>query len=87
VCYKSVKGHRKRGIPMNTAEKIYGHLLNLPESVQDEVLDFVSYLETKANNAILEPNIELKISLAMEMRGMEDEDLPEYTMDDLKEVF
>ena len=78
---------KETGETMSTAEKILEQLQNLPESVQAEVLDFVSYLEAKTKNTVQEPNVELEISLLMAMRGMEDEDVPEYSRDDLKEVF
>lgn len=72
---------------MSTAKKIYEHLLKLPESAQAEVLDFVSYLEAKETKSLPESSLQLEISLAMAMRGMEEETTPEYSMADLKEVF
>ena len=72
---------------MSTAEKIYEHLLKLPESAQAEVFDFVSYLERKETDGSSEMALLSEISLAMAMRGMEAEPTPEYSLADLKEVF
>ncbi len=74
---------------MAVAEKICEHLQNLPESVQAEVLDFVGYLEAKSlrQGVAQEPFTPAEISLALAMRGMEKEELPEYSRDDLKEMF
>lgn len=69
------------------AEIICEHLRNLPESAQAEVLDFVGYLEAKTRNAAQESDVQLETSLALAMRGMEDETVPEYSMADLKELF
>jgi len=74
---------------MAVAEKICEHLLNLPEPLQAEVLDFVGYLEAKSihQGMAREPFTPYQISLALAMRGMEDEAIPEYSKNDLKEVF
>ena len=75
---------------MAVAEKIYEHLQKLPESVQAEVLDFVAYLEAKAvdrQSADRELSSQSEVAIALAMRGLEDEASPEYSLDDLKEVF
>jgi hypothetical protein len=53
----------------------------LPESKKAEVLDFVEYLKTKAEDK--DWSI---FSLSSAMRGMEDEDSP-YSLGDLQESF
>ena len=75
---------------MAVAEKIFEHLQKLPESVQAEVLDLVAYLEGKAveqQSADRELSSQSEVAIALAMRGLEDEDVPEYTLDDLKKVF
>ena len=78
---------------MLVTEKIHQRVRILPEPLQIEVLDFVDFLLSRLEPNLLE-NIEeiddlewSKFSLAMAMRGMEDEEGPEYTLDDLKIVF
>jgi hypothetical protein len=74
---------------MAVAEKICEQLQNLSEPLQAEVLDFVGYLEAKAKrqDVAQEHFTSSEISLALAMRGMEDEEQPEYSRDDLKEAF
>jgi hypothetical protein len=74
---------------MSVAEKICKHIQDLPESLQTEVLDFVGYLEAKATRqgGVHDHIISSEISLALAMRGMEDEALPEYSRVDLKGEF
>ncbi len=74
---------------MAVAEKIYEHLQKLPESLQAEVLDFVAYLEAKSarESAADERLTHSEISLALAMRGLEEEPVPEYTPNDVKEHF
>jgi hypothetical protein len=74
---------------MAVAEKICEHLLNLSEPLQAEVLDFVGYLEAKSTcqGMAREPFTSSQISPALAMSGMEDEAIPEYSRNDLKEVF
>ena len=73
---------------MTLSEKIIQHIQNLPDTLQAEVLDFVEYLESKAEKG--KEDIEEKewsdISLSFAMRGIEDEHSP-YALDDLKENF
>ncbi|RLJ01409.1 MAG: hypothetical protein DRP11_04435 [Candidatus Aenigmatarchaeota archaeon] len=75
---------------MTVAERIYQHVQELPSSFQAEVLDFVEYLllKTKRKAAYQQEGITWSdLSLSMAMRGMEDEDTPDYSIADLKEVF
>lgn len=75
---------------MTTLESIHQYAQMLPDSLQREVLDFVKFLLTKREQETApEPDdIEWSdFSLASAMRGMENEDTPVYTTDDLKEVF
>ena len=66
---------------MSLEDKIIKEIQDLPESKKAEVLDFVEYLKTKAEDK--DWSI---FSLSSAMRGMEDEDSP-YSLDDLKESF
>jgi len=70
-------------------ERIYEGVQKLPEPFQIEVLDFIEYLLMKAQRDATweDENTWASMSLDLAMRGMEDEDIPEYTMADLKEVF
>lgn len=74
---------------MQVAEKIHKNVQRLPEIFQVEVLDFVEYLITKSERELLRQE-ELEwsnFSLDSAMSGMEDEEVPTYTMKDLKVVF
>jgi hypothetical protein len=74
---------------MNTVEKINQQTRKLSEVYQTEVLDFVEFLVDKTktqSNSRHEEKEEQKwrdFSLSEAMRGMEDEDIPEYTEADL----
>ncbi len=74
---------------MMVAERIYESVQRLPEPFQMEVLDFIEYLLMKAQRDAVTANENTwaSMSLDLAMRGMEDEDMPEYTMADLKEEF
>ncbi|HKZ77074.1 MAG TPA: DUF2281 domain-containing protein [Anaerolineae bacterium] len=74
---------------MAIVEKIQQYVQRLPASFQVEVLDFVEYLLTKAERKTLreEERAWFDLSLALAMRGMEDEATPIYTTSDLKVVF
>jgi len=75
---------------MIVTERIYQYVQKLPESLQTEALDFVEYLLLKVERATTHQQDELawsNLSLTLAMRGMEDEDTPDYTSADLKEVF
>ncbi len=74
---------------MLVTKKIHENVQKLPVSFQAEVLDFVEYLLIKSEREVAQQS-ELdwsSFSLASAMRGMEDEDTPTYTIDDLKVVF
>ena len=64
---------------MTVAEQIMQHIDTLPEAAQVEVLDFVEYLESKADRASWS-----EFSISQAMRGMESESSP-YSLDDIKE--
>lgn len=74
---------------MAVAEKVYQSVLQLPEPFQAEVLNFTEYLLLKAQRAVVSEDESAwpSLSLALAMRGMEDEAMPEYTIADLKERF
>lgn len=75
---------------MTTLESIHQYAKMLPDSLQQEVLDFVRFLLFKREQEITPEQDDIEwsnFSLASAMRGMEDEDTPVYTADDLKEVF
>jgi hypothetical protein len=74
---------------MSVAEKINERVQQLPERTQAEVLDFVEYLLAKAERqqARREEQEWSRTSLSLAMRGMEDENGPEYTAEDLEERF
>jgi hypothetical protein len=75
---------------MATLESIQQYAQMLPDSLQREVLDFVMFLLFKQEQETTPEQDEIQwsdFSLASAMRGMEDEDTPIYTTDDLKEVF
>lgn len=75
---------------MTTLENIHQYAQMLPDSLQQEVLDFVRFLLFKREQEITPEQDDMEwsnFSLASAMRGMEDEDTPVYTTDDLKEVF
>jgi len=75
---------------MTITESIQQHVQMLPDALQQEVLDFVEFLlfKRKQETILEEDEIEWSnFSLASAMRGMENEDTPIYTTDDLKEVF
>jgi anaerobic ribonucleoside-triphosphate reductase len=74
---------------MNVAEKINKQVRRLPEQTQSEVLDFVEYLLAKAERQQVrrEEQEWSRTSVSLAMRGMEDENGPEYTAEDLEERF
>lgn len=74
---------------MQIADKIQQCIQNLPSSLQEEALDFVKYLLAKANReaARREATEWNEFSLQFAMQGMEEEEVPDYTVQDLKEVF
>jgi hypothetical protein len=75
---------------MTTLESIHQYAQMLPDALQREVLDFVKFLLLKREQETTPEQDDIEwsnFSLASAMRGMEDEDTPVYTTDDLKEVF
>jgi hypothetical protein len=66
---------------MSLEEKIVQYIQELPEAKKAEVLDFVKYLSSKA-----EERNWSDFSLSSAMRGMENEITP-YSLEDLKESF
>jgi uncharacterized protein DUF2281 len=74
---------------MALTDKIQEGVQQLPAALQAEVLDFVEYLGAKAKreSAEHEESLWSHLSLTFAMRGMEDEDSPQYTKADLKVIF
>ena len=74
---------------MSTAEKIFQYLKKLPEIQKIKVLEFIENLDGKSDCEITARDNDSwqNLSLSMAMRGMEDEDQPDYTAADLREVF
>lgn len=75
---------------MTTLENIHQYAQMLPDSLQQEVLDFVRFLLFKREQEILPEQDDIEwtnFSLTSAMRGMEDEDTSIYTTADLKELF
>jgi len=73
---------------MTLSEKILQHVQSLPESLQVEVLDYVEYLESKADRSKTGEGEQdwSTLSLSYAMRGMENESSP-YIISDLKERY
>jgi len=74
---------------MIISNKIQEYLQKLPVSLQTEVLDYIEYLIVNSENEANRHDERAwsDLSLAAAMRGMEDEDGPNYTTSDLKVVF
>lgn len=74
---------------MSTVERINLHVQQLPQPFQLEVLNFIEFLSAKlaAKSTRKEEELWSQFSLAQAMRGMEDEEGPIYTKEDLKEVW
>ena len=74
---------------MLVTRRIHENVQKLPIPFQTEVLDFVEYLLIKSEREVTkEGDLNWSsFSLASAMRGMEDENTPTYTMEDLKVVF
>lgn len=73
---------------MTTAQAILEHLRGLPDSLQQEVLNFVKSLASRRAESASgkEDAAWSQFSLASALRDMEDEETP-YTLADLKEPF
>ena len=73
---------------MVVTERIHQVVQRLPASLQVEVLDFVEYLFSKLEREMVEQDVGWSgLSLALAMRGMEDEEMPAYTTADVKVAF
>jgi hypothetical protein len=69
---------------MTTAELIYQKVKGLPQDKQAEILDFVEFLDLKTDHQVEESDVDwASFSLAAAMRGMESEDIPEYSLPEL----
>ena len=82
-------GVHPEGETMTVSEKIQGELQKLPEHLQREVLTFVEYLQSRAaeDSGNGEDDAWSAMSLLAAVRGMEDENGPEYAIKDFKESF
>ena len=69
---------------MKIEEKISESVRKLPPSLQQELLDFVDFLLTKAERR--ETRVWNDFSITSAIRGVEDEE-PLYTLEDVKVVF
>jgi hypothetical protein len=74
---------------MKVSQRIYEEVKKLPEPLQVEVLDFVHALASKTEQQGTPENEinSTRLSLSLAMRGMEDEDTPSYSINDLTEAF
>lgn len=72
---------------MLVSKKIEKYVQKLPEPLQIEVLDYIEFLLSKAKQEKDEDADWSNLSLAMMMRGMENEPTLEYNSDDLMVVF
>lgn len=64
-------------------ERIQEKVKLLPEPTQYQVLDFVDYLLHRSRQEDL---VWSKLSLRWALRGLEDEEWPEYSMRDIEEA-
>jgi hypothetical protein len=67
---------------MAIAELVQEKVKLLPEPTQQEVLDFVDYLLQRSRQ---EDVLWSKLSLRWALRGLEDEEWPEYDAQELRE--
>ena len=72
---------------METIDRINQRIKRLPEKSQKEVLHFVEFLLSKAGKLEEDYNSTdwNKFSLDQAMKGLENDDMPEYSKSDLKE--
>lgn len=68
---------------MAVLERIQKKVNLLPEPTQYQVLDFVDYLLSRSRQ---EDMLWSKLSLRWALRGMEDEEWPEYSTQDIEEA-
>ncbi|MGZ5026688.1 MAG: hypothetical protein ACXWE9_05400 [Methylobacter sp.] len=69
---------------MNLSEKIFATTASLPESKQQEVLDFLEYLKLKTEKE--ENSAWNRFSVTSAMKDMESE-VSDYSIADLKETY
>jgi len=69
---------------MAVIERIQERVKLLPEPTQYQVLDFVDYLLYRSRQEDL---LWSKLSLRWALRGLEDEEWPEYSAQDMKETW
>lgn len=74
---------------MLLTDQIQQRVQGLPEPLQAEVLDFILYLLYRVDreSTDLDDREWSNLSLHSAMRGMEDEDGPDYSVEDLKTRF
>ena len=74
---------------MIVSEKITKRIASLPVSVQTEILDYVEFVarKSKIREVQSENSSWSEFSLNQAMKGLENEDFPEYNEADLKEVW
>lgn len=74
---------------MRVSERINEEVKKLPEALQSKVLDFVQYLASRVEReSTLDHELTAAgVSLSLAMRGMEDEETPSYSSQDLRETF
>lgn len=72
---------------MTTADRIREQVNQLPEAFQKEALDFIEFLTKKAKqrNSRQDDLEWFNLSVTSAMRGLEDENSPDYDESDLKE--
>lgn len=69
---------------MTVLERIQRKIELLPEPTQYQVLDFVDYLLSRSRQ---EDILWSKLSVRWALRGMEDEEWPEYSTQDMVETW
>ncbi|MCX7044930.1 MAG: hypothetical protein NTX50_05500 [Candidatus Sumerlaeota bacterium] len=73
---------------MSTADLIFMTVKQLPQDRQAEVLDFAEFIHGRAASADNNDDASWKaFSLSSAMRGMENDDMPEYSEKDIKESY
>jgi hypothetical protein len=74
---------------MSVSERIYEEVKKLPEPLQTEVLDFIQYLASRVERESAKETelTSTDLSLSLAMQGMENENTPDYSTEDLKETY
>jgi hypothetical protein len=74
---------------MALTDKIQEGVQQLPTTLHAEMIDFVEYFlaRAKRESSEHEEGLWSNLSLTFAMRGMEDEDSPQYSKADLKVIF